>query len=107
MTDTPPHDCDAWHQDPDGHCVKLNSVELRLHDGDSRMQRIEDRVARIETKLDANTAATDEILEIITAAKSFFRFAAGAGSVIKWASGIAAAVLGLWYTIHNGKPPSL
>lgn len=102
----PHNDCDAWHQDPDGHCVKLNSVELRLHDGDARMQRIEDRVTRIEVKLDANTAATDEILEIITAAKSFFRFAERAGTVIKWVAGVLAPVLAVWYTIHNGRPPT-
>lgn len=105
MTDaTPPHDCATWHET--NNCAKLDSADLRLQAGDDRMQRIEDRLTRVENKLDANTAVTEEILAIITAGKSFFRFAERAGTVIKWVAGVLAPVLAVWYTIHNGRPPT-
>ena len=68
--------------------------------------------ARFEEKLDVNTAKTDktatdteEILDILTLGKSFFRIAGYFGTFIKWGAGIATAVLGLWLTFKYGKPP--
>ncbi len=113
-----------WHT-PES-CAKMVDVEKRFTDGTARMKRIEDSITelkttqadmmaahkRFEEKLDANSkatetaaGATEEILDILTLGKSFFRLAEMLGKVIKWGAGIATAVLGLWLTFKYGKPP--
>lgn len=107
----------AWHSPAD--CEKILDVEKRFSDGTSRMQRIESSIedlkeahTRFEVKLDANTAKTDstaasteEILDIVSLGKSFFRLAELFGKVFKWIAGIATAAIGLWLTWKYGKPP--
>jgi hypothetical protein len=80
------------------------------------MQRIEDSIAevkanqakmvethtRFEQKLDENSSATVEILEIITTAKGFFKGAHMLGSVLKWGLGIATAVIAFIVAIKSG-----
>ena len=107
-------------------CAKLLSVQeamdgvnVRLDDGTKRMSRIEESVTAVndcikanndaalvhrikfEKTLEENTQATADILDIISAAKGFFRVAGAIGSVIKWGTGIAAACIGLWVTIKG------
>jgi hypothetical protein len=89
-----------WHAD--GGCAKLIEVDQRFKDGDERM-------ARIENKLDANTAKTDatakgveEVLDILNLAKSFFRILGIVGTLAKWLALVAAPVLALYYTIKGG-----
>jgi hypothetical protein len=107
----------GWHSPAD--CEKILDVERRFSEGTARMQRIEASIedlkaahTRFETKLDANSAATEtaasateEILDILTLGKSFFRLAEIFGKVIKWVAGIATAIIGLWLTFKYGKPP--
>lgn len=107
-------------------CAKLLSVQeamdgvnVRLDDGTKRMSRIEESVTAVnacikanndaalvhrvkfEKTLEENTQATADILDIISAAKGFFRVAGAIGSAIKWGTGIAAACIGLWVTIKG------
>ena len=107
----------GWHTPAE--CEKILDVERRFSEGTARMQRIEASISelktahvRIEAKLDANSqatetaaTATEEILDILTLGKSFFRLAEIFGKVIKWVAGIATALLGLWLTFKYGKPP--
>ena len=103
-----------WHTPQD--CVKLIDVQQRLTDGGERMQRIEDSIKeikaaqavmvevhnRFETKLDGNSVATAEILDIISTAKGFFRGTQVIGSAIKWLIGIALAI-GAFIAMIKGK----
>lgn len=107
-------------------CAKLLSVQeamdavnTRLDDGTKRMSRIEDSVTAVndcikanndaalvhrikfEKTLEENTQATADILDIISAAKGFFRVAGAIGAALKWGTGIAAACIGLWVTIKG------
>lgn len=97
----------------------MSAVNTRLEDGTKRMSRIEDSVTAVndcikanndaalihrvkfEKTLEENTQATADILDIITAAKGFFKVASAVGSVVKWVTGIAAACIGLWVTIKG------
>ena len=120
----PPTPCQDSAQRED--CAKLLSVQeamdgvnVRLDEGTKRMSRIEESVTAVndcikanndaalvhrikfEKTLEENTQATADILDIISAAKGFFRVAGAIGSVIKWGTGIAAACIGLWVTIKG------
>lgn len=113
---------DNWHTPSD--CENMISVQdamsavnTRLDDGTKRMSRIEESVEAVnacikanndaalvhrikfEKTLEENTQATADILDIISAAKGFFRVAGAIGAVLKWGTGIAAACIGLWVTI--------
>lgn len=97
----------------------MSAVNTRLEDGTKRMSRIEDSVTAVndcikanndaalihrvkfEKTLEENTQATADILDIITAAKGFFKVASAVGSAVKWVTGIAAACIGLWVTIKG------
>jgi hypothetical protein len=88
--------------------VTAGKIE-ELHQGQQAMAITH---KRFEEKLDANTAKTDktaadteEILDILTLGKSFFRLAELFGKVFKWIAGIATAAIGLWLTFKYGKPP--
>jgi len=76
----------------------VDSVNQRLDDGDERM-------TRIEAKLDDNSSDTAEMLDIIRLGKSFFRIIGGIGTFVKWAAAIAAPLVAIWYTIKNGGKP--
>jgi hypothetical protein len=64
---------------------KVVTIEDRLTRGDHRM-------GTIESELAANTAATREVLEIVTLGKSFFKVLGHIGNAVKWVLGIATAV---------------
>lgn len=75
---------------------RMNEAEIRLEDGDLRMERIEGNLAR-------NTMATNEILEIVTMGKGFFRVLGYIGKATKWLMVMGAAI-GTLYTAwtHRG-----
>jgi hypothetical protein len=106
-----------WHTPAD--CYKLldvqaamDGVNKRLDNGSARMCRIEEKIVenydlaaqdskRVEDKLDANTDATGEILEIVQALKGFVKVMAVIGKVVGWAAAIAAPLLTIWYLIAD------
>ena len=63
---------------------RVISIEDRLDRGDNRM-------GSIESDLAANTAATREVLEIVTMGRSFFKVIGHIGNLVKWVLGGAAA----------------
>jgi hypothetical protein len=64
---------------------------------------IEDRTSRIELTLAQNSSATNEVLEIVTLARGFFRVLGAIGGGVKWLLGIGAAVGATWTAWHNWK----
>lgn len=100
-------------------CEALLGVEKRFNDHGVRMERIENSINELkaqhivfEAKLDANTKTTEksaannaEILDTVTDIKDLVKGTKVFGAIVKWACGIAAAVVGLWMTIKYGKPP--
>lgn len=103
-----------WHTPKD--CFKMIDVQQRLQDGSGRMERIEASIEelkvsqqvmaethrRFEAKLDANSTATEEILDIIGTAKGFFKGMGVLGTVLKWGLGIATAILAFILTLKAG-----
>lgn len=77
---------------------KVLSIEDRLDKGDKRM-------GGLEASLAENTAATKEVLEIVTMAKGFFKVLGHIGNAIKWIAGFGAAAGALWTTWPHGTPP--
>lgn len=71
------------------------TMQERLDKGDRRM-------GNIETDLAANTAATNEVLEIVRMGKSFFKVAGLIGKGIKWTAGMVAAIGSMWYVFTHG-----
>ena len=74
---------------------RVISIETRLDRGDARM-------GRIETSLAENTRATQEVLEIIRMGKSFFKVCGSIGKVIKWIVSIAVGVGAAYATWKHG-----
>lgn len=111
---TGPERREGWHTPAD--CFRLLETQERLDKGSERMQRIEDSIVevkanqvkmaeahtRFEIKLDGNSNATAEILDIISAAKGFFRGAALIGNALKWVLGIATAIIAFIVAVKTG-----
>lgn len=76
----------------------IDDVNRRLDEGTARMNRY-------EAKIDANSADTAEVLNILRLGKSFFRLADGLARFIKWTLALAVPIAVLWYTIKNGGKP--
>lgn len=115
---------EGWHTPAD--CYKLldaqtamDGINKRLDDGSARMGRIEDTIEanhrkagvdrrRLEDKLDANSAATNELLEIIQMGKGFFKGVAAVGRwfrrIVMWVLPLATAILAFWYTLTGSGP---
>ena len=68
---------------------RVLSIEERLVDGTERMNRM-------ESKLDENSAITGQILDIVTTAKSFFKVLGWIGSCVKWATAVLASLAALY-----------
>lgn len=83
---------------PDGGCTYLDDVHVRLNKGDERM-------TRIENKLDINNSDTSEVLEILRLGKSFFKLIGHFGALVKWATAIGAPVMVFYYTLKSGGKP--
>lgn len=79
----------------DWHTPDSCPVQTRLGEGDERMDRIEAALAE-------NTAATKEVLEILTMGKGFFKTVGVIGFVIKWVAGVAIAVFAAYQAYKNG-----
>ena len=82
------------HRD-DGGCTFLDVVHIRLNKGDERM-------TRIENKLDINNSDTAEVLEILRLGRSFFKIIGHFGALVKWATAIGAPIVVFYYTLKGG-----
>lgn len=74
-----------------------------IQDFEVRLQARDERMNRIEKKIDDNCADTSEVLDILRLGKSFFRLAGYVGAFLKWFTAIAAPVLAFWYMLKGGK----
>ena len=75
---------------------RFMQIEKRLEDGNERMQRIEDKV-------DAQAIKTDEVYDIIVAAKGFFKVLSWIGKGVKWMTIIGGAIGGAYAAITHWK----
>lgn len=89
---------------------ELRTIHDRLDEGDMRMGRIELRMAEATHRLEENTAltientritrenaeSTQDIKDLLLAAKLGFKVLGGLGVAFKWLGGIAAAAVALW-----------
>ena len=73
------------------------TMQQRLDKGDKRM-------GNIEADLSINTAATNEVLEIVRMGKSFFKVVGWLGKGVKWTASIVAAIGSMWYVFTHGGP---
>lgn len=83
----------------------MEGIEATQVKHSAQLQHGDDRMDRIEAKLDANTSATEEVLEIMRLGKAFFKLAEFFGNFLKWATAIGAPVIVFWYTLKNGGKP--
>lgn len=84
-------------------CKLIDDMDARLIQGDARMSSIEAKQDAHSKKLDANSADTAEILEIVRMGKSLFRFAGWFGGLFKWTLGIAVGISTLWALVWPKK----
>jgi len=101
---------------------EMAGVNKRLDDGHARMCAIEASVdavtrtidagviahARLEKKLDANNRATDELLEIISMGKGFFKWTGRIANFLRqailWLLPVVTAILAFWYLVTGQHP---
>ena len=70
---------------------EMLNMQKRLEEGDARMKRIEESIA--------------EILEIIQAAKGFFKVLGLVGTTVKWLAGLGTAAVVFYNIIFH--PPKV
>ena len=84
------------------HEGRLDAIEARLADGHERM-------GRIESGLEANSAATFELLELMRTLKAGFKVLGWFGVVAKWVGYMAGAATAIWTLVQvakgGGQPP--
>lgn len=73
----------------------VRQMQVQLKEGDSRM-------GQIEADLKTNTAATNEVLEIVRMGRSFFKVLGWIGKGVKWIAGMVTAIGGIWYVFTHG-----
>lgn len=90
-----------WHTPAD--CFRLLDVQKAMDQVNDRLDKGQERMDSIEAMLAQNTSVTTEIKDILDTAKGFFKVTGKIGTFIKWALGIATAVLAFWFTLKSGK----
>lgn len=76
-------------------CPAMSALDARFAAGTERMRNL-------EAKIDANSADTREVLDILHAGKGFFKVVGWFGNTVKWAALVAAPVITFWYTVKGG-----
>lgn len=79
-----------WHTP--NNCPMAESTQKRFHDGVIRMNRIEAALKANKEEMKDNTAATKEVLEIVSMGKSFFKVAGAIGNGIKYLAGLVTVI---------------
>lgn len=87
------------------HTSELAALNARITNVESHMESQfdhgNDRMARIENLLAANSASTEKVREIVVMGESLFKFAGYMGDGIKWLVGVGAAFGAAWYAIKE------
>ena len=88
---------------------ELSAIHDRLNAGELRMKRIEEQVFENTELTRENTALTQDIKDLLDAARMGFKVLGGVGVAVKWIGMIAAAGVAIWsafYAItHGGATP--
>jgi hypothetical protein len=81
---------------------RFEAIEDRLDRGSERMKAL-------ELELQANTATTREVRELMELGRNGFKVLGWLGGAAKWLGGLAAAGGAIWTAFymatHGGKPP--
>lgn len=90
-------------RDPDAPVTRadLANVQRQLASGDTRM-------TTIETELKANTKLTEDVKDLLDAARVGLKVVGWIGTAAVWVGKIAAAIAtiwGAWQLIRHGSPP--
>lgn len=71
---------------------------------EERIMSLEQQLPALKEQLARNTELTEEIADILRAAKTFFRFADWAGKAIRWSAATLAAGIVLWkFWVDSGR----
>lgn len=81
------------------------AVELKLKEGNDRMDGLDLKIDQQGVMLQANTLVTQQIADILQGAEGFFTGAARFMKFLRWCAWIATPFVTLWLTLKYGKPP--
>ena len=82
--------------------TQLQQLLVRLEANETRGREITSRLDNVDFRLVAVEITGKETKDILEYMKSGVRFLGGLGSVVRWCASIAAACIGLYYTIKKG-----
>jgi chromosome segregation ATPase len=85
--------------------MQFHSIEERLAEAERRMSDVEKQLAAMREELRDNSEITQDIREILIAARVGLRVLGGLGQVVKWIGIVAgglAAIYGAWQAITKG-----
>ena len=95
-----------------GHRVmveQLAEVAITLRDVRSCMRQNDTRMGAMESEINASSAITTEVRDILSVAKVGLRVLGGVGTLVRWVgylSAAGAAIYSAWYMVtHGGRPP--
>lgn len=91
---------------------RFSAMFTRFEEGTGRMKRIEtslyelstktdDRLDRLDAGMQQNTAVTQEVKEILDAARGAFKFFGHMGNFLKWSLGLGGAALAFWVALKD------
>lgn len=87
---------------------KFKAIEARLAAGDLRMGDLQAHLAVVRQELARNSEVTEDIREILAAAKVGLRVLGGIGQAVRWLSIVATACVAIWGAwqafMHGSKP---
>jgi hypothetical protein len=85
------------------------TAEDRLASIEERMQQGSDRMDLLDAEMTKNTDLTQEIRDIMAAARVGFKVLGGLGTAFKWAGTLSAAAVAiytaLYAILHGGSTP--
>lgn len=86
-------------------CEHITGVQAQVEAIKQQIEATTATISGIETKLDENNKATNELLEIIQMGKGFFRAVGWIGKwirrIVMWVVPPVVAIVGLWQSFTN------
>ncbi len=79
----------------------MASVNLQLQNGEKRMDGLSSDIAGLALKQDVNNVKTEAMYEMFDTAKKGLSVLGTIGNGVKWAAGIAAAVVAVWAALKG------
>ena len=82
------------------HVPEKDSLESRLLVVEANVASMMSAEKVLETKLDINTAATQQILDVVTTFKGGMQLLGWAGVCVKWILSVGAAIAAIYGAFH-------